>query len=57
MFVGYGEDVISLIGLDGFDQLSLRIPKVQLDTTGALRMPEGRYSARERLTQFRALAE
>lgn len=48
MFVGYGENIISLIGLNGFDQLSLRIPKMQLDTTGTLRIPEGDYSARGR---------
>jgi hypothetical protein len=43
MFVGNGEDVISPLGLNSFDQFSLRISKVQLDTKGELRMPEGKY--------------
>jgi hypothetical protein len=32
MFMSYGEDVISIIGLNGFNKLSLRITKVQLNT-------------------------
>ena len=32
MFMSYGEDVISIVGFNGFYKLSLRITKVQLDT-------------------------